>query len=120
MELLILETNDIEGGETGMARRKKNPIANVAAQIAEKQADAERIIAEMDALKEGINLAKAELKQKKNEWRATQKAIARLNAQKEREEQAKAEEDKKDILKAKIKEMVGNGLTYEDILNKLD
>ena len=103
-----------------MARRRKNSTLTVASQIAEKQAEAERIVAEIEAIKEGIAAAKAELKQKKSEWKAAQRAIDRLNARKEQEEQNKIEEQKQGILKAKIKEMVGNGITYEDILSKLD
>lgn len=103
-----------------MARRKKNASVDIAAQIAEKQAEAEGILADMEDLKEGIANAKLALKEKKKALKATQKELDRLEVMKEKENQEKAEKEKRSILQAKIKEMVKNGTSYEDILVKLD
>ena len=103
-----------------MATRKKAPTRNLSAQIAKKEAEEGKILAEMEEIKEGIANAKIALKEKKAALKAVQKERERLTARQEKTEQEKLEKKKQTILKTKIREMVADGVTYEDILKKLD
>ena len=103
-----------------MGRRKKIASVDIAAQFAEKQAEEASVLTEIEEIKRSIADAKAALKEKKNALKSVQRQLSRLEVLREKEEENKAEERKKVILQAKIKEMVANGTSYEDILSKLN
>ena len=90
-----------------------------AAQIAEKQSAKEAAAAEIASITANIDTLKADLKEKKTALKGTQKELTKLEAMKAAADQKAAEVAKKNEAEAVLKKLLAEGVSADDIIEKL-
>ena len=90
-----------------------------AAQIAEKQSARESLSAEITSITANIDTLKADLKEKKTALKKAEKEVASLEAKKAKADAKAAEEAKKAEAEAVLKKLLANGMSADEILEKL-
>lgn len=84
-----------------------------ASQIAEKQESIASLTAEITSITANIDTLKADLKEKKAALKSTQKILTKLKAKKA------AEASKKNEAEAVLKKLLAEGVSADDIIEKL-
>ena len=105
----------------GSKNKKKTAVADVdyAAQIAEKmsaRADADQ---QIQAKTDELNALKAELKTLKTQVKALDKEISKLEAAQAAQEAAEAEAAQKAELEEVLKKLMADGMSAQEIMDKL-
>lgn len=89
------------------------------AQIAQKNTEKETLTADIAALNDNMEELKAELKTKKSALKQVEKEIVKLEADKAAFDAEQFEKAKKAQLDEAIHNMMDNGMSIDDILDKL-
>ena len=103
----------------GSKNKPKTVTADFAAQIAEKQSAKEALTAEITSITANIDTLKADLKEKKTALKATQKELTKLEAKKAVADQKAAEAAKKNEAESVLKKLLAEGMSADEILEKL-
>ena len=105
----------------GSKNKKNIAAANVdyAAQIAEKQAAKAELTEQVNAKNEQLDALKAELKELNRQVKSLDKEIAKLETAQAEQEAAQAEEAKKAELENVLQQLMADGMSAQDILEKL-
>ena len=103
----------------GSKNKPKTVTADFATQIAEKQSAKEALTAEIASITANIDTLKADLKEKKTALKDAQKELTKLEAKKAAADQKAAEEAKKAEAEAVLKKLLAEGVSADDIIEKL-
>lgn len=105
----------------GSKNKKKVPAAHAdyAALIAEKQAAKAELTEQVDVKNEQLATLKSELKALNGRVKSLDKEIAKLEAAQAAQEAAEAEEAKKAELENVLKQLMADGMSAQEILEKL-
>ena len=103
----------------GSKNRPKTVTADFATQIAEKQSAKEALTAEIASITANIDTLKADLKVKKAALKKAEKEVAMLEAKKAAADQKAAEAAKKAEEEAVLKKLLAEGVSADDIIEKL-
>lgn len=103
----------------GSKNKPKTVTADFATQIAEKQSTKEALTAEIASITANIDSLKVDLKEKKASLKAIDKEIVKLEAKKERADAKAAEEAKKAEAESVLKKLLAEGMSADEILEKL-
>ena len=103
----------------GSKNKPKTVTADFATQIAEKQSAKEALTAEIASITANIDTLKADLKEKKAALKSTQKELTKLEAKKAAADQKAAEVAKKAEAEAVLKKLLAEGVSADDIIEKL-
>lgn len=103
----------------GSKNKPKTMTADFATQIAEKQSARESLLAEIISITANIDTLKADLKEKKAALKSTQKELTKLEAMKAAADQKAAEVAKKNEAEAVLKKLLAEGVSADDIIEKL-
>ena len=103
----------------GSKNKPKTVTADFATQIAEKQSAKEALTAEIASITANIDTLKADLKVKKAALKSTQKELTKLEAKKAAADQKAAEVAKKAEAEAVLKKLLAEGVSADDIIEKL-
>ena len=104
----------------GNKNRPKTNITNdYASQITEKQEIIASLNTEITAITANIDTLKADLKEKKSALKKAEKEVAMLEAKKAKADAKAAEEAKKAEAEAVLKKLLANGMSADEILEKL-
>lgn len=103
----------------GSKNKPKMVTADFATQIAEKQSAKEALTAEIASIIANIDTLKADLKEKKTALKVTQKELTKLEAMKAAADQKAAEVAKKNEAEAVLKKLLAEGVSADDIIEKL-
>lgn len=103
----------------GSKNKPKIVTADFATQIAEKQSTKEALTAEIASITANIDSLKVDLKEKKASLKAIDKEIVKLEAKKERADAKAAEEAKKAEAESVLKKLLAEGMSADEILEKL-
>lgn len=87
--------------------------------IAEKQESIVSLTAEITSITANIDTLKADLKEKKTALKSTQKELTKLEAKKAAADQKAAEAAKKSEGEAVLKKLLAEGVSADDIIEKL-
>mgnify|MGYP004643322833 CR=1 FL=1 len=90
-----------------------------AAQLTEKQSAKEAVSAEIASITANIDTLKADLKTKKEELKSIDKEIVRIEAKKIKAETKAAESAKKTEAESVLKKLLAEGMSADEILEKL-
>lgn len=103
----------------GSKNKPKTMTADFASQIAEKQAAKDALSAEIASITANIDSLKADLKEKKASLKSIDKEIIKLEAKKEKADARAAEEAKKAEAESVLKKLLAEGMSTDEILEKL-
>lgn len=103
----------------GSKNKPKTVTADFASQIAEKQSARESLLAEITSITANIDTLEADLKEKKTALKAAQKELTKLEAKKAAVDQKAAEATKKSEAEAVLKKLLAEGVSADDIIEKL-
>ena len=103
----------------GSKNKPKTVTADFATQIAEKQSAREALSAEIASVIANIDSLKADLKEKKASLKAIDKEIVKLEAKKEKADAKAAEEAKKEEAESVLKKLLAEGMSADEIFEKL-
>lgn len=105
----------------GSKNKKKATIANMdyAAQISEKRTAKAAVTQQIESKKEELTTLKAELKTLNAKAKSLDKEITKLEAAQAAQEAAEAEAAKKAELESVLKKLMADGMSAQEILNKL-
>ena len=103
----------------GSKNRPKTVTADFAMQIAERQSAKEALTAEIASITANIDTLKADLKEKKTALKKAEKEVTSLEAKKAKAEAKAAEEAKKAEAEAVLKKLLAEGVSADDIIEKL-
>lgn len=103
----------------GSKNKPKTVTADFASQIVEKQSVREALSAEMASITANIDSLKVDLKEKKTSLKAIDKEIVKLEAKKARADAKAAEEAKKAEAESVLKKLLAEGMSADEILEKL-
>ena len=103
----------------GSKNRPKTVTADFAMQIAERQSAKEALTAEIASITTNIDTLKADLKEKKSALKKVEKEVASLEAKKAKAEAKAAEEAKKTEAETVLKKLLAEGMSADEILEKL-
>ena len=103
----------------GSKNKPKTVTADFATQIAEKQSAKEALTAEIASITANIDTLKADLKEKKAALKSTQKELTKLESKKAAADQKAAEAAKKNEAEAVLKKLLAEGMSADEILEKL-
>ena len=103
----------------GSKNKPKMVTADFATQIAEKQSAKETAAAEIASIIANIDALKSDLKTKKAELKFIDKEITRIEAKKVKAETKAAESAKKTEVEAVLKKLLAEGVSADDIIEKL-
>ena len=101
------------------SKNKPKVINDYASQIAEKQESITSLTAEIASITANIDTLKADLKEKKTALKKAEKEVATLEAKKAKADAKAAEEAKKTEAEAVLKKLLANGMSADEILEKL-
>ena len=99
--------------------KPKTATADFASQIAEKQSAREALSAEITPITTNMESLKADLKEKKASLKAIDKEIVKLEAKKEKADAKAAEEAKKEEAESVLKKLLAEGMSADEIFEKL-
>ena len=100
-------------------RPKTNTTKDYASQIAEKQETVVSLTTEIASIIANIDTLKADLKEKKSALKKTEKEVASLEAKKAKADAKAAEEAKKAEAESVLKKLLAEGMSADEILEKL-
>ena len=103
----------------GSKNKPKTATADFASQIAEKQSAREALSAEITPITTNMESLKADLKEKKASLKAIDKEIVKLEAKKEKADAKAAEEAKKEEAESVLKKLLAEGMSADEIFEKL-
>ena len=103
----------------GSKNKPKTVTADFATQIAEKQSAKEALTAEIASITANIDTLKADLKEKKTALKSTQKELTMLESKKAVADQKAAEVAKKNEAEDLVKKLLAEGVSADDIIEKL-
>lgn len=103
----------------GSKNKSKTLTADFATQIAEKQSAKEALTAEIVSITAYIDTLKADLKEKKVTLKKDEKEVASLEAKKAKADAKAAEEAKKAEVESVLKKLLAEGMSADEILEKL-
>ena len=103
----------------GSKNKPKTVTPDFAMQIAEKQSARESRSAEIASITANIGSLKADLKEKKASLKAIDKEIAKLEAKKAKTDAKAAEDAKKAEAESVLKKLLAEGMSADEILEKL-
>ena len=103
----------------GSKNKPKTVTADFATQIAEKQSAKEALTAEIASIAANIDTLKVDLKEKKASLKAIDKEIVKLEAKKAKADAKAAEEAKKTEAESVLKKLLAEGMSADEILEKL-
>ena len=103
----------------GSKNKPKTVTADFATQIAEKQSAKEALTAEIASITVNIDTLKADLKEKKASLKAIDKEIVKLEAKKAKADAKAVEEAKKTEAESVLKKLLAEGMSADEILEKL-
>lgn len=100
--------------------KNKPKITNdFASQIVEKQESIASLTAEITSITANIDTLKADLKEKKTALKSTQKELTKLESKKAAADQKAAEAAKKNEAENLVKKLLADGVSADDIIEKL-
>ena len=102
-----------------MEDKPKTVTADFTTQIAEKQSAKDALTAEIASITANMDSLKADLKEKKASLKATDKEIVKLEAKKAKADAKAAEETKKAEAESVLKKLLAEGMSADEILEKL-
>lgn len=100
-------------------RPKTNITKDYATQIAEKQSAKEALTAEIASITANIDTLKVDLKEKKASLKTIDKEIVKLEAKKTKADAKAAEEAKRTEAESVLKKLLAEGMSADEILEKL-
>ena len=103
----------------GSKNKPKMVTADFATQIAEKQSAKEVLSAEIASIAANIDTLKVDLKEKKVSLKAIDRDIVKLEAKKAKADAKAAEEAKKTEAESVLKKLLAEGMSADEILEKL-
>ena len=103
----------------GSKNKPKTVTADFATQIAEKQSAKETLTAEIASITVNIDTLKADLKEKKASLQAIDKEIVKLEAKKAKADAKATKEAKKTEAESVLKKLLAEGMSADEILEKL-
>ena len=103
----------------GSKNKPKTVTADFATQLTEKQSAREALTAEIASITANIDTLKADLKVKKAALKKAEKKVAMLEAKKARADAKAAEEAKKTEAETVLKKLLAEGMSADEILEKL-
>ena len=103
----------------GSKNKPKTVTADFATQLTEKQSAREALAAEIASITANIDTLKADLKEKKIALKKTEKEVVTLEAKKARADAKAAEEAKKAEAESVLKKLLAEGMSADEILEKL-
>ena len=103
----------------GSKNKPKTATADFALQIAEKQSAREALSAEIASIIANMDSLKADLKEKKASLKAIDKEIVKLEAKKAKADAKATEEAKKTEAESVLKKLLAEGMSADEILEKL-
>ena len=103
----------------GSKNRPKTVTADFATQIAEKQSAKDALTAEIASITANMDSLKADLKEKKASLKVIDKEIVKLEAKKTKADAKAAEEAKKAEAETVLKKLLAEGMSADEILEKL-
>ena len=103
----------------GSKNKPKTITADYATQIVEKQSAKEALSAEIVSITANIDSLKADLKERKASLKAIDKEIVKLQAKKAKADAKAAEEEKKAEAEAVLKKLLAEGMSADEIIEKL-
>ena len=103
----------------GSKNKPKTTTADFASQIAEKQSAKEVLTAEITSITANIDTLRADLKVKKAALKKAEKEVAMLEAKKAKADAKAAEEAKKTEAESVLKKLLAEGMSADEILEKL-
>lgn len=98
---------------------KKGIAVNFADEIASKSAEKDNLVTEIGELEENISALKKTLKEKNAELKAVNKKIAKLEEQNAAFDAAQEEAAKKAEIESVLNNLLANGVSASEILEKL-
>ncbi len=101
------------------SKNRPKPTNDFTSQIAEKQEFIASLTSEITFITANIDTLKADLKEKKAVLKSTQKELAKLEAKKAAAEQKAAEAAKKNEAENLVKKLLAEGVSVDDIIEKL-
>lgn len=103
----------------GSKNKPKTVTADFALQVAEKQAAREALFAEIASITANMDSLKADLKEKKASLKSIDKEIVKLEAKKTKADAKVAEEAKRTEAESVLKKLLAEGMSADEILEKL-
>lgn len=103
----------------GSKNKPKTMTSDFATQIVEKQSAKEVLSAEIASIAANIDSLKADLKEKKVSLKAIDRDIVKLEAKKAKADAKAAEETKKAEAESVLKKLLAEGMSADEILEKL-
>ena len=103
----------------GSKNKPKMVTADFATQIVEKQSAKEVLSAEIASIAANIDSLKADLKEKKVSLKAIDRDIVKLEAKKAKADAKAAEETKKAEAESVLKKLLAEGMSADEILERL-
>ena len=101
-------------------RKNKPKVTNdFASRIAEKQESVTSLTAEITSITANIDTLKADLKEKKAALKFAQKELTKLETKKAAADQKAAEAAKKNEAEKLVKKLLAEGVSADDIIEKL-
>ena len=101
------------------SKNKPKVINDYASHIAEKQSAKEALVAEIASITANIDNLKADLKEKKAALKKAEKEVTALEAKKAKADAKAAEEAKKAEAESVLKKLLAEGMSADEILEKL-
>ena len=101
------------------SKNKPKVTNDFASQIIEKQESIASLTAEITSITANIDTLKADLKEKKTALKSTQKELTKLEAKKAVVDQKAAEAAKKNEAENLVKKLLAEGVSADDIIEKL-
>ena len=103
----------------GSKNKPKTVTVDFATQLTKKQSAKEALSAEIASITTNIDTLKADLKEKKSALKKAEKEVASLEAKKAKAEAKAAEEAKKTEAETVLKKLLAEGMSADEILEKL-
>ena len=103
----------------GSKNKPKTVTADFASQIAEKKSEKEALSAEIASITANIDTLKADLKVKKAALKKAEKEVEALEAKKAKADAKVAEAAKKAEAESVLKKLLAEGMSTDEILEKL-
>lgn len=101
------------------SKNKPKVTTDFASQIIEKQKSIASLTAEITSITANIDTLKADLKEKKAALKSTRKELTKLEAKKVAADQKAAEAAKKNEAENLVKKLLAEGVSADDIIEKL-
>ena len=101
------------------SKNKPKTTSDFATQIAEKQESIASLTSEITSITTNIDTLKADLKEKKAALKSVQKELAKLEVRKAAADQKAVEEAKKNEAENLVKKLLAEGVSADEILEKL-